>query len=129
MGEPTDPRPVWRGYQQAELNAQYDQRTLVPDPSPWLDAWREGSKQARRRTAELRVDISYGNRGSERFDLYLPNERPEKSPVCGICARRRLAQSRCGLMRDSRQKRFTVTVPLSSRSGLMQYRRWTWRDR
>ena len=84
MGEPTDPRPVWRGYRQDELDAQYDQRTLVPDPSPWFDAWREGSEQARRRTAELRVDISYGNRGSERFDLYLPNELPRNLPFAAF---------------------------------------------
>ena len=79
MGEPTDTRAIWRGYQQAELDAEYDQSTLVPHPSPWLDAWREGSKQARRRTAELRVNISYGNHESG-----LPIERPRNLPFAAF---------------------------------------------
>ena len=40
---PTDPpapsAPVYRGYSQAELDAQYDQATLVPDISGYLADW------------------------------------------------------------------------------------------
>ena len=73
-----------RGYQRTPLNALFEQRTLVPDPSPWFEAWREGSEQARRRTRELRVDISYGNREGERFDLYLPTDRPRNLPFAAF---------------------------------------------
>lgn len=65
-------------------DSDYDQGTWMGDPSPWLDVWRKGTEQARRRTAEVRVDIAYGKRGSERFDLYLPNHRPRNLPFAAF---------------------------------------------
>jgi arylformamidase len=73
-------RRIGRDYRKSELDTGYDQGVLVADPSPWLDVWRKGTERARRRTAEVRVDIAYGNSESERFDLYLPNHQPRKLP-------------------------------------------------
>jgi len=68
-----DVRRIWRGYGQTELDAQYDQSTLVEDPAPWYETWRGGSEQARRRRGiEVRTEIAYGSGKSERFDLYQP---------------------------------------------------------
>lgn len=63
---------------------EYDQANFMGDPSPWLDVWRKGTEQARRRSAEVRVDIGYGNREGERFDLYLPNHRPRQLPFAAF---------------------------------------------
>lgn len=57
-----------------------DRGNLLLDPSPWFDAWRKGTERARRRTAEVRVDIAYGTGQSERLDLYLPSQRPRNLP-------------------------------------------------
>ena len=53
---------------------------VLGDVTPWLDVWRRGTQRARRLTPEVRVDIGYGRRESERFDLYLPNHRPRNLP-------------------------------------------------
>ena len=66
------------------LDAMYDQHQVVPDPSPWLQAWREGSRLARRRTPELRADIGYGRQQSERIDLYLPSDQPRNLPFAAF---------------------------------------------
>jgi len=68
----------------ADPRDRYDQSTLVPDPSPWFQAWREGSDRARWRTPELRADVSYGNSEHERVDLYLPNHHPRALPFAAF---------------------------------------------
>lgn len=84
MNNLSDTRWTGSGHRQTEFHTEYDQGTLVPDPSPWLDAWRKGTEQARRHTAEVRVDIGYGKRDSERFDLYLPSDRPRNLPFAAF---------------------------------------------
>jgi len=76
----------WREGRQAEPEPEVEpvQGAGVPDTSIYLDAWREGTDLARRRTAEVRVDISYGNRESERFDLYLPGHRARELPFAAF---------------------------------------------
>lgn len=80
-----DPRRIWRGYRQSELDAQYDQRTLVADPTPWYESWREGSEQARRRRGiEVRTEIAYGSSENERFDLYRPDGNTRALPFAAF---------------------------------------------
>ena len=52
----------------------------TPGLEAWIEVWRAGTEQARRRTAQLRVGISYGASENERFDLYLPTDRPRNLP-------------------------------------------------
>jgi len=56
----------------------------LPDPQPWLEVWSEATDQARRRSAEVRLDISYGNRESERLDLYIPHHLPRRLPFAAF---------------------------------------------
>lgn len=80
-----DLRRVWRGYRQSELDAQYDQSTLIADPAPWHESWRDGSEQARRRRGiEVRTEIAYGSRANERFDLYRPEGNTRVLPFAAF---------------------------------------------
>lgn len=66
------PEPiVYGGYTQAELNDQYDQRTLVPDLSAYVKFWRDGTQRARREL-DCVTDVSYGPSAAERLDIYRP---------------------------------------------------------
>ncbi len=67
----TERVPVYRGYIKDELDAQYDQRSLVPDPTPYREAWTAGTLAARR-DLECRLDVAYGRSEIERLDLYFP---------------------------------------------------------
>jgi arylformamidase len=60
--------------------AERDHGVCEDDIAPWLDIWRNGTEQARRRTAEVRVNIAYGNRENERIDLYLPTHEARNLP-------------------------------------------------
>lgn len=62
---------VYLGYSQAELDAQYDQRTLVSDLRPYLEQWRIRSEAASRRYAP-ETDIPYGEGPGEVIDLFRP---------------------------------------------------------
>ncbi len=68
----------------ATSGAQRVREQPAPDADWWLDAWRRGTEQARRRTREVRLDISYGARESERFDLYLPTDRVGSLPFAAF---------------------------------------------
>lgn len=61
--------PIYRDYTQAELDAQYDQRTLVPDPSPYVDRWRAETAAARR-ALPVRLGVRYGDTAEEYLDIY-----------------------------------------------------------
>jgi arylformamidase len=67
---------VYRDYTQAELDAQYEQRTLVPDVGPYIKRWAAGTAAAK---TALRVhgDIAYGDHDDERLDLYGAETGPE----------------------------------------------------
>lgn len=62
---------VYRGYTQRELDAQYEQRTLVPNVADYVDHWRLRGAQARTR-AVCRCDVPYGAGSAERLDIYFP---------------------------------------------------------
>lgn len=65
---------IFQHYDQAQLDAQYDQATLVPDISPYLDYWREASAAARS-ALNSETDVAYGRSPAETLDLFKP-ERP-----------------------------------------------------
>ncbi len=65
---------VFRQYSQPELDAQYDQATLVPDLGPYLEFWREGSKAARG-TVDCALDVVYGRAPAETMDIFRPQSR------------------------------------------------------
>jgi arylformamidase len=68
-------RIVYGGYTQAELDAQYEQRTLVPDLTAYMARWSAGSAEARE-TLECRLGVPYGPSEDELLDLFL-------APVAG----------------------------------------------
>lgn len=59
---------VWLEYDQAALDAQYDQATLVPDPGAYVKVWQEWSA-ALRETTPPRV-VRYGPGAEETMDLF-----------------------------------------------------------
>lgn len=60
---------VWRDYDQAELDRQYDHRTRIPN-APDLIARIGALSQECRDALPVRRDLVYGAHGDERFDLY-----------------------------------------------------------
>jgi arylformamidase len=71
--------PVFRGYDQKALDAEYNNRVKVKDALEWLA--RYGAESARAR-AELpmRFDVPYGAHYAERLDIF-PAARTEPAPV------------------------------------------------
>jgi len=63
---------VFGGYTQAELDAQYDQRSLVPDVTPYLTFWSEESRKVRE-SLECVIDVSYGPSEEEKLDIFPPS--------------------------------------------------------
>lgn len=69
---------VYRDYTQAELDAQYEQRTLVPDVASYIKGWAARTAAAK---ADLRfhADTRYGDHADEALDLYRPEN--DAAPV------------------------------------------------
>lgn len=63
--------PAWRAYSQAQLDAQYDQTTLVPDPGPHVERWAERSRALR--SAHPPLALRHGPHEREVVDLFLPS--------------------------------------------------------
>jgi len=70
---------VFRHYDRAALDAEYNNRTKVKDTMDWMA--RYGAESARAR-AELpmRFDVPYGPHHAERLDVF-PAARPEPAPI------------------------------------------------
>jgi len=60
---------VYLNYSQTELDAQYNQATLVPDISKYLKYWNEAGDAARR-SLNFEKDIAYGDMGVELLDIF-----------------------------------------------------------
>ena len=60
---------VYRHYDQAALDAQYDNRAMAPNFADHLAAWKQGSEAARRDLPH-RTDLVYGPHSRERLDFY-----------------------------------------------------------
>ena len=68
---------VYLHYGQDDLNKQYDQGSLVTDPSPWLAPVRILSSNVASVTSERDVlnyqeNVAYGDHPDELLDIYLP---------------------------------------------------------
>lgn len=70
---------VYRDYDQAQLDAQYDQATLVPDLTAYQARWSERTLAAKARYRCLER-IAYGTHADEWLDVYRPDV-PEPAPV------------------------------------------------
>lgn len=82
-GGPTDPAataPVYRGYSQAELDAQYNQATLVPDIGGYLDAW-NGESARVRDSLPCRLSVPYGDGPAETLDIFPAENGAAGAPV------------------------------------------------
>ena len=78
---------VYLDYNQEELNSQYEQRSLVPDPSNFFKIWSETTQWAKTRFNCLE-NISYGDHQDELLDLYLPDRvegKDELAPLLVFC--------------------------------------------
>ena len=60
---------IWRGYNQAELDRQYNSRGTVPDVSLYLNDYAARTSQAK---AQLRCieNLRYGDQADELLDIY-----------------------------------------------------------
>ena len=94
---------VYLEYDQEELDLQYEQRSLVPDPSPYFLNWVSATQQAKA-TLKCIEDIPYGEHQDELLDLYLPEileKREMLSPILVFChggAWKRLSKEESGYM-------------------------------
>lgn len=70
MGSDVKEAIVYRGYTQAELDAQYDQRTLIPQADGYRKHKDDESVRVRAKLGGLR-DIAYGLSEDERLDLFM----------------------------------------------------------
>ena len=66
---PESTNKVWRDYDQAALNAQYDQRTLVPNVADYIEHDRAESHRVRE-NLDCQIDIRYGQSEDETLDFF-----------------------------------------------------------
>ncbi len=67
--DPNDSVPVYLDYTQAELDAQYDQSTLVSDIDEYRYQWMEQSARVRE-MLNCRLSVSYGDGANEKLDIF-----------------------------------------------------------
>lgn len=60
---------IYRGMDQATLDAAYNNSAAVSDSPRWLDDWRQRSALVRER-ANARLDVPYGSKQRTRFDFF-----------------------------------------------------------
>ncbi len=70
---------VYRDYDQAALDAQYNNRARVPEHED-LQAGYQARAEAILEKFETRLDVSYGPSAEETLDVYLPENAPENAP-------------------------------------------------
>lgn len=61
---------VYRGYDRAALDLQYNNRARVPDFQSYFDRWKQANEAARRRFGEARLDVAYGPSPAETLDIF-----------------------------------------------------------
>lgn len=71
---------LYRGYDQAALDRQYNNRGRVPEAPAFLERYVSDSAAARR-GGEVRLDVAYGPTPAERLDLFLPDRATGPAPV------------------------------------------------
>ncbi|MEE8444860.1 MAG: alpha/beta hydrolase [Alphaproteobacteria bacterium] len=70
-------QPIFRDYDRAGLDAQYNNRARVPDHGDMIQRWVRDSEAIRARQREHgRVDVAYGSGARELLDLFIPDKAP-----------------------------------------------------
>jgi arylformamidase len=69
---------IYLTYTQEELDAQYNQATLVPDILPYIEHWSKAGTLARE-TLNCELDVAYGPSDVELLDIFL--SEAENSPI------------------------------------------------
>ena len=64
---------VYRDFDQAELDHQYNNLARIPDHGAYADQWAAASLYTRESTT-CRLDIAYGSHPRERLDLFFPDD-------------------------------------------------------
>ena len=75
MGE-----PIYHGYDQDGLDAQYNNRERIPNFQEFVDFYAAESKRARRELVG-HMDVSYGPTPDETLDIFLPANSGQSAPV------------------------------------------------
>ena len=89
-------KAIYRGMDQAALDAAYNNSAVVADSQEWVGRWREKSA-AIRASDGAKLDIPYGPRPRARLD-YFPSGAKGRAAVC-VHPRRLLAAQREGHLR------------------------------
>ena len=71
--------PIFRDYDQAALDAQYNNRAAVTDAARYIERWPAASKAARERLGGT-LDLAYGPHPRHRLDIF-PAKGGGKAPV------------------------------------------------
>ncbi|MSP88872.1 MAG: alpha/beta hydrolase [Alphaproteobacteria bacterium] len=66
---------IFHGYDQAQLDAQYNNRQMVPEYPAYLARWQADSETARR-TARAELDLAYGPSAAETLDFFRAADQP-----------------------------------------------------
>lgn len=64
---------VYRDYDQAELDGQYNNLARIPDHAAITGRWTLASREVRERV-DCQLDIAYGRHPRERLDLFFPDD-------------------------------------------------------
>ena len=72
-------KKIYLDYDQAQLDAQYDQATLVPDLSDYHARWTHSTKLAKQRYP-CYEHVAYGGHTDEWIDVYRPDVQ-ELAPI------------------------------------------------
>ncbi|MDZ4708840.1 MAG: hypothetical protein SH818_10620, partial [Saprospiraceae bacterium] len=65
---------VYKSYDQAALNHQYNNRELVPDYAIYLDDWETRSQLVLNSTTTSHRNLAYGELPAEKLDIYPANK-------------------------------------------------------
>jgi len=71
---------IYRGYDRAGLDAQYNNRGLVPDFAKYFERWKTASATARAQVKGALLDASYGPSGPEKLDIFPAAAKPGGKP-------------------------------------------------
>jgi arylformamidase len=71
---------IFRTYDQAQLDAQYNNRAMVPEYPAHLARWQADS-QAARKSVPAELDLAYGSSPVETLDMFRAAGQPRGAPV------------------------------------------------
>src|SRR5262249_58489747 len=75
---------VWRDYDQAALDAQYDTRAQIGDRYDAFSAERSRASLEARERLSPRLDVAYGAGPRQRLDIFPPPVGVSAAPIAGF---------------------------------------------